>query len=63
MKHNVGSIGTLQKYHKLFEIHQKMKEAKQATTKTSFLTLSVLKISNVMTATVPKDEGDYEVND
>ena len=40
-----------------------MKEAKQATNKTSFLTLSVSKISIVVTATVPKDEGDYEVND
>ena len=63
MKHNVGSIGTLQKFHKPFEINQKMKEAKQATNKTSFLTLSVSKISIVVTATVPKDEGDYEVND
>ena len=63
MKHNVGSIGTLQKYHKPFEINQKMKEAKQATNKTSFLTLSVAKISIVTTATVPKHEGDYEVND
>ena len=63
MKLNVGSIGTLQKYHKPFEINQKMREAKQATNKTSFLTLSVSKISIVVTATVPKDEGDYEVND
>ena len=63
MKHNVGSIGTLQKYHKPFEINQKMKEAKQATNKTSFLTLSVSKISIAATAIVPKHEGDYEVND
>ena len=63
MKHNVGSIGTLQKYHKPFEINQKMREAKQATNKTSFLNLSGSKISIVVTATVPKDEGDYEVND
>ena len=63
MKHNVGSIGTLQKYHKPFEINQKMKEAKQATNKTSFLTLSVSKISIAATAIAPKDEGDYEVND
>ena len=40
-----------------------MKKVKQATTKTSFLTLSGSKISIVVTATVPKDEGDYEVND
>ena len=36
MKHNVGSIGTLQKYHKPFEINQKMKEVKQATNKHIF---------------------------
>ena len=63
MKHNVGSIDTLQKYQKPFEINQKMKEAKQATNKTSFLTLSVSKISIAATAIVPKDEGDYKVND
>ena len=40
-----------------------MKEAKQATNKTSFLTLNVLKISIVTTAIVPQEEGDYEVND
>ena len=40
-----------------------MKEAKQATNKTSFLTLSVSKIRSVTTAIAPKDEGDYEVND
>ena len=40
-----------------------MKEAKQATNKTSFLTLSVSKISIAATAIVPKDEGDYKVND
>ena len=48
---------------KTFETDKKMKKVKQATTKTSFLTLSVSKISIVVTATVPKDEGDYEVND
>ena len=40
-----------------------MKEAEQATTKTSFLTLSGPKITIVVTAIVPKTEGDYEVND
>ena len=40
-----------------------MKEAKQATNKTYFSTLSVSKISIVVTAIVPKGEGDYEVND
>ena len=39
-----------------------MKEAEQATTKTSFLTLSGPKITIVVTAIVPKTEGDYEVN-
>ena len=46
-----------------FETDKKMKKGKQATTKTSFLNLSGSKISIVVTATVPKDEGDYEVND
>ena len=46
-----------------FETDKKMKKGKQATTKTSFLTLSGSKISIVVTATVPKDEGDYAVND
>ena len=40
-----------------------MKEAKQAATRTSLLTLSGSKISIVVTAIVPKDEGDYDVND
>ena len=40
-----------------------MKEAKQATTKTSFLTLSGSEISIVVTAIVPKNEGYYDVND
>ena len=39
-----------------------MKVAKQATTKTSFVTLSGSKISIVVIAIVLKDEGDY-VND
>ena len=63
LQNNFGSIGTLGKSHKPFETDKKMKKVKQATTKTSFLTLSVSKISIVVTATVPKDEGDYEVND
>ena len=37
-----------------------MKMAKQATTKTSFLTLSGSKISSVVTAISPKSEGDYD---
>ena len=62
-KNNVGSTGTLEKSHKPFENEKKMKVAKQATTKKSFLTLSNSEISFAMTAIVPKDEGDYDVND
>ena len=63
LQDNFGSIGTQGKSHKPFETDKKMKKVKQATTKTSFLTLSGSKISIVVTATVPKDEGDYAVND
>ena len=63
LQNNFGCIGTLGKSHKPFETDKKMKKVKQATTKTSFLTLSGSKISIVVTATVPKDEGDYAVND
>ena len=63
LQNNFGSIGTLGKSHKPFETDKKMKKGKQATTKKSFLTLSGSKISIVVTATVPEDEGDYEVND
>ena len=62
LQNNFGSIGTLGKSHKPFETDKKMKKVKQATTKKSFLTLSGSKISIVMTATVPKVEEDYEVN-
>ena len=62
MKNNFGSIGTLGKSHKPFDTDKKMKKVKQATTKKSFLSLSGSKISIVVTATVPKDEEDYEVN-
>ena len=63
LQNNFGSIGTLGKSHKPFDTDKKMKKVKQATTKTSFLTLSGSKISIVVTATVPKDEGDYAMND
>ena len=63
LENNVGSTGTLEKSHKPFENDKKMKVAKQATTKKSFLSLSSLEISIVVTAIVPKDEGDYNVND
>ena len=62
LQNNFGSIGTLGKSHKPFETDKKMKKDKQATTKKSFLSLSGSKISIVMTATVPKVEEDYEVN-
>ena len=62
LQNNFGSIGTLGKSHKPFETDKKMKKVKQATTKKSFLSLSGSKISIVVTATVPKDEEDYEVN-
>ena len=62
LQNNFGSIGTLAKSHKPFETDKKMKKVKQATTKISFLSLSGSKITIVMTATVPKVEEDYEVN-
>ena len=37
--------------------------ATQAITKTSFLTMSGWKISIVLTAILPKNEGDYDMND
>ena len=50
LKNNGGSIGTVGKCQKPFETDEKMKEATQDTTKTSFLTLSGSKISIVVTA-------------
>ena len=63
LKSNEGSIGTLGKSHKPYETTEKMKMAKQATTKTSFLTISGSKISVVVTAILAKNEGDYDTND
>ena len=51
------------KYDKPFETDEKLKVAKQATTKTSFLTLSSSKISILVIAILPKNEGDYDTND
>ena len=48
---------------KPLETSEKIKKNKQAPTKTSFLTLSVSKISTKVTAIVSKDEEGYEVND
>ena len=62
LKNNKGSIGTLGESHKPYETTEKIKMAKQATTKTSFLTLSGSKISIVVTAILPKNEGDYDTN-
>ena len=58
-----GSIGTLGKCHKPFQTDKEMELAKQATTEKYFLTLSASEISIVVTAIVPKDEGDFDVND
>ena len=58
LKNKEGSIGTLGKSHKPNETTEKMKMAKQATTKTAFLTLPGSKISIVVTAILPKNEGD-----
>ena len=38
LENNICPIGTVEKYHKPFETDEKMKVAKPATTKTSFLT-------------------------
>ena len=59
----VGSFGTLEETQEPYETDEKMKMAKQHTTKTSFLTLSGSKISIVVTGIVTKTEGDYDVND
>ena len=63
LKNNEGSIGTLGKSQKPYETTEKMKMAMQATPKTFFLTLSGSKISIVVTAILPKNEGDYHTND
>ena len=62
LKNNEGSIGTLGKFLKPYETTEKMKMAKQATTKTSFLTPSGSKITIVVTTIVPKIEVDYDTN-
>ena len=63
LRNNEGSIGTLGKSQKPYETTEKMKMAKQAPTKTSFLTLSGWKISIVVTAILPKNDGDYDTSD
>ena len=60
---NEGSIVTVGKSHKAYETTEKMKMAKQATTKTSFLTLYGSKISIVVTVILPNNEGDCDTND
>ena len=62
LKNNEGSVGTLGESHKQYETTQKMKMAKQATNKTSFLTLSGSKISILVTAILPKIEGNHDTN-
>ena len=59
----MGSFGTIEETQKPYETDDKMKMAKQDTTKTSFLTLSGSNISIVVTGIVPQTEGDYDVND
>ena len=63
LKNNEGSIGTLGESHKPYETTEKIKMAKQATAKTYFLTLSGSKISTVVTAILPKNQGDYDTNE
>ena len=63
LKNNEGSIGTLGKCHKPYETTEKMKMAKQATTETSFLTLSASKVSILLTVILSKNEVDYDMND
>ena len=63
LKNNEGFLGTLGKSHKPYETTEKMKMAKQTTTKTFFLTLSGSKISILVTAILQKTEGDYDTND
>ena len=63
LQNNEGCTETLGKSHKPYETTEKMKMAKQATTKTSFLTLSGSKISILVTAILPKNEGDYNTSD
>ena len=58
-----GSITTLGKSQKPFQTDKEMKLAKQGTTEKYFLTLSASEIGIVVTAIVPKDEGDFDVND
>ena len=60
LENNIGPLG---KSHKPYETTEKIKMAKQATAKTSFLTLSGSKISIVVTAILPKNKGDYDMND
>ena len=63
LKNNEGSIGTLGKSHKPYETTEKIKMAKQAKIKTSFLPLSGSKISILVTAILPKNEGEYNTNE
>ena len=63
LENNEGSIGTLGKSHKPYGTTEKMKMAKQGTTKTSFLTISGSKISIVVTAILQKNQADYDPND
>ena len=59
----MGTFGTVGETRKPYGTDEKMKMAKQDTTKISFLTLSGCKISIVVTGIVPRTEGDCDVND
>ena len=63
LKHNEGSIGTLGKSHKPYETTDKMRMAKQGTTKTFFLTLSLLEDQYCGDSHLIKKKGDYDAND
>ena len=56
----MGSFGTVGETQTPYETGEKMEMAKQDTIKISFLTLSVSKISIVVTGILPKTEGDYD---
>ena len=61
-KNNVRYSGTLRKCHKPFEADKKMKVTKEATIKTSFLTLSGLEIMQYCGDSNPTKQRIHDVN-
>ena len=59
----VGVYWYSRKSHKPFETDQKLKVAKQATSKHIFYPIPGSTFSIVVTAIVPKNDGDYDMND